>query len=573
MAEMTSGSQHTPKRRREKTAAERLMKTLSQPVAGWTAAASGFAVARGFAAIALSWGVATALDRLLRPRDGATVSTLLLGLAALAVARSAFLWLSQRAAGRASVEARRALFQSLIAKIGALGPQAVGGRSTGELVTRLTDGVAALDPYWRRYAPASALAAAQPLAALAVVAPLDWISAAILVASLPLLMGAMILAGLKAKAASERQWRMLARLGGQLLDAIQGLDDIALFNAAGREAARVREVADGYRRETMRVLRIAFLSSLALEFVATGAIAGLAIAIGYRLLAGQMDFRTGLFVLMAAPEVYAPIRALGSERHARMDSLAAAEGLAEILALPEPPSGHLTLEAGPRTIRFEHVSFVYPDGGSALNDVSFKIRAGERVALVGPSGAGKSTLLALLLGFLAPTAGRIVIDGVDMSELDIEDWRARLAYMPQRAHMFDADIDDNVALGRPASGPDPVGAALTAAGLADVIARLPQGRGERLAENGKGLSGGEIQRLAMARAFYGGGALVLVDEPTAHLDAETERALIDSIGAFAEGRTLVMAAHRSASLAIVDRVLTLEGGRLVADETAAAEVL
>ena len=160
-----------------------------------------------------------------------------------------------------------------------------------------------------------------------------------------------------------------------------------------------------------------------------------------------------------------------------------------------------------------------------------------------------------------------------MAELDIEDWRARIAYLPQRAHIFDADIDDNVALGRPASGPDPVGAALNAAGLADVIDRLPHGRGERLAENGKGLSGGEIQRLAMARAFYGGGALVLVDEPTAHLDAETERALIDSIGAFAEGRTLVMAAHRSASLAIVDRVLTLEGGRLVADETAAAEVL
>ena len=549
------------------------MKTLSQPVAGWTAAASGFAVARGFAAIALSWGVATALDRLLRPRDGATVSTLLVGLAALAVARSAFLWLSQRAAGRASVEARRALFQSLIAKIGALGPQAVGGRSTGELVTRLTDGVAALDPYWRRYAPASALAAAQPLAALAVVAPLDWTSAAILVASLPLLMAAMIVAGLKAKAASERQWRMLAKLGGQLLDAIQGLDDIALFNAAGREAARVREVADGFRRETMRVLRIAFLSSLALEFVATGAIAGLAIAIGYRLLAGQMDFRIGLFVLMAAPEVYAPIRALGSERHARMDSLAAAEGLAEILALPEPTSGDARLGQGPRSIRFERVSFVYPDGGCALNEVSFKIRAGERVALVGPSGAGKSTLLALLLGFLAPTSGRIVIDGADMAELDIEDWRARIAYLPQRAHIFDADIDDNVALGRPASGPDPVGAALTAAGLADVIDRLPHGRGERLAENGKGLSGGEIQRLAMARAFYGGGALVLVDEPTAHLDGETERALIASIGAFAEGRTLVMAAHRPASLAIVDRVLTLEHGRLVADETAAAEVM
>jgi len=558
-----------------KTAAERLMKSQSRPVAGWTAAAAGFAVARGFATIGFSWGVACAVDRLLRPgRDGPALSTLLVSLAALGVARSVFLFLSQRAAGRASVQARRALFAILLAKVGALGPEAFGGRSTGELVTRLTDGVAALDPYWRRYAPASALAAAQPLAALVVVAPLDWISAAILVASLPLLMGAMILAGLKAKDASERQWRTLARLGGQLLDAIQGLDDIALFNAAKREAAHVRAVADAYRRETMRVLRLAFLSSLALEFCATAAIAALAIAIGYRLLSGQMDFRIGLFVLLAAPEVYAPIRALGSERHAKMESLAAAEGLAELLALPEPACGDgLVAPDGPATIRFERVSFAYADGGPALQDVSFEVRAGERVALVGASGAGKSTLLALLLGFLDPTAGRITVNGVDLARLDRADWRRRIAYMPQRAHMFDADIEDNVALGRAPPGRDPVGAALAAAGLAEVIANLPEGRRARLAENGKGLSGGEIQRLAMARAFHGGGALALVDEPTAHLDAATERALVERIGAFAQGRTLLMVAHRAASLAIVDRVLTLDGGRLVADVSAAAEVV
>jgi ATP-binding cassette subfamily C protein CydD len=563
-----------PEAAAKKTAAERLMKQLSRPVAGWTGAASAFAVARGFAAIAFAWGVAGALDLLLRPgAGGPALSSWLAGLAALAVARSLFLFLSQRAAGRASVAARRALFDSLLAKIGALGPEALGGRSTGDLVTRLTDGVAALDPYWRRYAPASALASAQPLAALAVIAPLDWISASILVASLPVLMLAMILAGLKAKAASERQWRTLARLGGQLLDAIQGLDDIVLFNAAKREAAHVRAVADAYRRETMGVLRLAFLSSLALEFCATAAIAALAIAIGYRLMAGQMDFRIGLFVLIAAPEVYGPIRALGSERHARMDSLAAAEGLAEILALPEPPSGRAKLAAGPATIRFEHVSFAYPDGGYALSDLCFEIRGGERVALVGPSGAGKSTLLALLLGFLAPTAGRITIDGVDLAELDRADWRQRIAYLPQRAHMFDADVEANVALGRSARGRDPVGAALVEAGLADAVAALPQGRRTRLAENGKGLSGGEIQRLGMARAFYGGGALVVVDEPTAHLDAATERALVERIGAFARGRTLLMAAHRPASLAIADRVLTLERGRLVADVGAAAEVV
>jgi ABC-type transport system involved in cytochrome bd biosynthesis fused ATPase/permease subunit len=218
------------------------------------------------------------------------------------------------------------------------------------------------------------------------------------------------------------------------------------------------------------------------------------------------------------------------------------------------------------------VSFTYPDGGFALYDVSFEIQAGERVAIVGASGAGKSTLLALLLGFLEPASGRILVDGVDLADIDPAAWRARLAYLPQRPHVFDASVEDNVSLGRSASGLDPVGAALEAAGLSQVVAALPRGRLTRLAENGEGLSGGEIQRLAMARVFYGGGDPVLVDEPTAHLDAETERALVVGIGKFAEGRTLVMVAHRRASLAVVNRVLTIEDGRLVTVAPVVVEV-
>ncbi|HXT08103.1 MAG TPA: thiol reductant ABC exporter subunit CydD [Roseiarcus sp.] len=544
-------------------AGRRLLRDVSRPVARWSAAAAVAAAARGLATIGFCWLVAGALSGLVLPRPGQSpLSRLLIGIAGLAVLRALLPVLSQHLAAHASQAARAALFGRLLGQIEALGPARLAGRSTGDLVTRLTDGVDALDPYWRRYAPAAALAAAQPAAALVVVAPLDWISAAILAGSLPLLVGAMILAGVTAQSAADRQWRTLTRLGGQLLDAIQGLTEIALFNAARREAAAVRRAAQAYARETMAVLRLAFLSALALEFFATVAIALLAISIGFRLMWGEMDFRIGLFVLMVAPEVYAPMRALGAERHARMEALAAAEGLADLLDPPAPEAGAGKLASGaPATIRFEHVS--YARAGFALQDINLEIRAGERLAIVGPSGAGKSTLLALLTGFLDPTCGRILIDGAPLAEVDLADWRRRIAYLPQRAHVFDAEIADNIALGRPGAGADPIGAALAAAGLDRVIAALPEGRRTRLAENGKGLSGGEIQRLALARAFYGGGAAIVADEPTAHLDAAVEAALLKRLDVFARGRTLIMVAHRRASLGIVDRIVTLKDGRIV----------
>ena len=544
--------------------AAKLLKSLSRTVVRATTVAAGLGVVRGFAAIELAWMASGVIDAAAFPDPRKLpVGIFLAALAAIAALRALLLLFSARAAGWASTSARRALFGILLRKIETLGPSRLSDLATGDLVTKLTDGVAALDPYWRRWTPAAALAVSQPVAALVVITPLDWRSAAILSGSLPLLALGMVIAGKGAKNASDRQWETLTRLGGGLLDSIQGLPDILLANAGRREAASVRRVAEAYRRETMVVLRLVFLSSLTLEFFATIAIAALALAIGFRLMWGEMDFRNGLFILLAAPEVFAPIRAFGAERHARMEAVAAAEGLAELLGRPTPRIGTSRVAgAAPPTLRFKSVNFAYPDGTIVIRNLDLEIRPRERIAVVGPSGAGKSTLLGLLAGFLEPTSGAIYVDGVLMSDLDQDDWRRRIAFLPQRPHVFDADVDENVALGR---NDGDVSDALVAAGIKDIVDALPEGRRTRLAEQGRGLSGGEIQRLALARAFYGGGTLVLVDEPTAHLDAETERTITERVSVFAESRTLIVVAHRKESLTSVQRVIEMKDGRIVED--------
>ena len=410
----------------------------------------------------------------------------------------------------------------------------------------------------------------RPFAILAVVARLDWLTEAIFVVTLPLLVGFLALVGQGADRANTRAWATLARLGGHLLDAVQGLADLKILRAAKREIAIVAQMADTYRRDTMAVLRVAFLSALVLEFFTTVAIALTAVLVGFRLMWGEMDFRVGFFVLLLAPDFYAPIRAVGAERHAKMEATAAAERIAAFLARPAPSHTPKTLrlarERLSAAVRLENVSVSYGDNPPALDGLHLDIAAGEHVALVGQSGGGKSTLFALLLGFVEAGAGRVLLDGVPLSELDLAEWRSQIAHMPQRPHLFDGDVTDNVAMGRrPESGDveTAVARALAAARADGVVARLPEGVRTRLGENGFGLSGGEAQRLALARALYHPARLVLFDEPTAHLDPATEQDLAEVIAERTEGRTMITIAHRLATVCHADRILVLEGGRIV----------
>jgi ATP-binding cassette subfamily C protein CydD len=497
-----------------------------------------------------------------------TVAGPLLALAGIAVVRAGLTWTADLGGRRAASLVRDRLFADLLDRFSALGPVRLARWPTGELVGTATDAVAAIEADVRGGLPGRIRVRVIPLAVLVATAVADRWAALILLVVLPLLPLAMILTGKGAEEASDRQWASLARLGGHLLDSIRGLADLRLAGASAAAVAEVRIRAEDFGRRTMAVLRIAFLSSLALEFFATAAIAGVAVSVGFRLMWGTIDFATGFFVLLLVPEFFAPIRALGSARHARMEADAALDTIAAVLDGPVAAGGDRQRPSGsaPR-ITFEGVGLVHVDGRRVLEHLDLEVDAGERVALVGPSGAGKSTLFALLCGFLAPTEGRILIDGVDLAELDLASWRRAIVHLPQTPHLFAVSLAENVALGRPHDRDlgCTLDAAIAAAGASDFVAALPDGRATRLGDGGCGLSGGEIQRIALARAFFAPGDLVLFDEPTAHLDRDTEAVVGPALRRLAEGRTMLTIAHRLETLGDVDRIVVLDAGRVVGE--------
>ena len=292
--------------------------------------------------------------------------------------------------------------------------------------------------------------------------------------------------------------------------------------------------------------------------MATISVALVAVEIGLRLMNGHLDLRTALFALILAPEAYLPLRRLGANYHASAEGIAAAEQVFAVLEAPAPPRGTRTDFPDPALagLTVEGLRVSYPGRSEpALDGLSLTVNEGEVLALVGPSGCGKSTLLSVLLGLVTPELGSVRVGGVDLAELDLDAWRARLAWVPQRPHLFKASIAQNVRLGRPGASTDEVRAAIEAAGLTDAVRKLPAGLDTVLGERGAGLSAGERQRVALARAFLRDAPLLLLDEPTANLDGETEREIVRTIGRLAEGRTVVLVAHRPALIGIADRVL------------------
>ncbi|WP_329400615.1 thiol reductant ABC exporter subunit CydD [Streptomyces melanogenes] len=484
--------------------------------------------------------------------------TPLLLLGAVAVGRGLVSWLTELAAHRASAAVKSELRGRLLERAALLGPEWLSGQRTGSLVALATRGVDALDDYFSRYLPQLGLAVVVPVAVLARIVTEDWVSAATIVVTLPLIPLFMALIGWATQAQTDRQWRLLSRLSGHFLDVVAGLPTLKVFGRAKAQAESIRTITSEYRRATLKTLRIAFLSSFALELLATLSVALVAVGIGMRLVHGDLDLYTGLVILVLAPEAYLPLRQVGAQYHAAAEGLSAAEEIFEVLETPLPEGGTDAVSTGPVRIDVDGVTVRHPGRTEpSLANASLVVEPGETVALTGPSGVGKSTLLGAVLGFVAPDEGRVRISGTDLGALSLEQWRERIAWVPQRPHLFAGTIAENVRLARPDADDTAVRDALRDAGALEFVTALPDGLGTELGEGGAGLSAGQRQRLALARAFLADRPVLLLDEPTAALDGATEAGIVDAVRRLSAGRTVLLVVHRPALLAVADRVVEL----------------
>ena len=513
-----------------------------------------------------------------------TALSILLGVLAI---RAALVWVGDVTTNAVSCLVKSDLRNRLFTHLFKLGPLYTKGERSGEIVNTTADGIESLDAYFIQFFPQVASTMIIPTVVLIAVFRIDVLSGFVLLITWPILPFFMILIGIQANAMTKKRWQVLSLLSAHFLDVLQGLTTLKLFGRSAVQEETIRRVSERYGEVTMKVLRVAFLSSFVMEMGATLSTGIIAVEIGLRLLYNGIPFEPAFFILLLAPEFYLPLRSLGTQFHASMDSAASAERIFTILETPTQTGetertarsnkpiaaakiADMSIHNG---LAFADVSYTYPStdekqtNKAALQGVSFTVLPGQKVAFVGASGAGKTTIASLLLRFMEPTQGEITVDSRPIAEVTAQAWRTMVAWQPQNPYVFNTTIAENIRMGRAGAALDEVIKAAQAADVHDFIQTLPHGYETIIGERGARLSGGQVQRLSLARAFLKDAPILLLDEATSTLDGESEEQVFRAIDAVMHDRMVLVIAHRLNTIRNADQIIVVQDGRIAAHGT------
>ncbi|OEH84533.1 thiol reductant ABC exporter subunit CydD [Desulfuribacillus stibiiarsenatis] len=526
-----------------------------------------FAIASGALAIGQAYSIATIVDQVfLKGLQLSSMYGMLGTLLAIFIGRGLLMYWNAKVGVSLAGAVKNSIREKLVQKLTKSAPHYLLSRKTGQLISVLADAIDQIEGYYSRYLPQLIQAAIIPLMVLIIVFTFNIYSALIMLITAPLIPVFMVLIGKMADSKSREQMDILMRFSGHFLDVLHGFTTLKIFGQSRAQRREIVEISNNFRDTTMEVLKIAFLSALMLEILATISTAMIAVEVGLRLVYDHLSFHTAFFILLLAPELYLPLKNLGSGFHTGRNAIAAGEKIWEVLDEKELKTNwgnqELSLLAPPQ-MTIENVSFHYQENREILKKICVAIRAGEQVAIVGRSGSGKTTLLKLLLGLLPPTQGRILVNGINLSDVKEDSWLSNVAYVSQEPYLFAGTIADNIVMSNvKATRPD-IEHAGKLAGVDLVVEHLFLGYDTVVGEGARGISGGEKQRIALARAFLKQAPVVILDEPTAGLDLETEHFMKQAMEKLREHATVFTVAHRLQTIIGADKILLLSDGEVI----------
>ncbi|MBY0202070.1 thiol reductant ABC exporter subunit CydD [Paenibacillus cucumis (ex Kampfer et al. 2016)] len=540
--------------------------------------------------------------------EGAAVSSqypvLLLFLAAFSARYALSFWLqlvTTRYAERTGTDLRKQMTEQWFR----LGPRYAKTEGTGHLVTLAREGVSQYKTYLELFIPRMLGMGFIPVVLLLYVFKLDTMSGVILMLTLPILIVFMILIGLATQRKIDGQFKSYKALANHFVDTLRGLETLKTLGQSKTHEGSIMQVSQRYRKATMSTLRMAFLSSFALDFFTMLSVASVAVGLGLRLTEGHMSLFPALTVLILAPEYFLPVRMLGADYHATLDGKEAGEAINQVIergkaaeqrqteacasaldqaeVLGENENGsvsssqlrvvfnrdkHEMYDVATSSSWGEHSRLALKDiqvqheaeGAYSLQDVTFQLKGLGKIGIIGASGAGKSTLIDVLAGFQLPTAGQVLVNGQPLSLERLKAWRSQTAAIPQHPYIFSGSIADNIRFYMPEASDAEVAQAAQVAGLTKLLSSLANGLHEPIGAGGRQLSGGQEQRVALARALLSERSVLLLDEPTAHLDVETEYELKQTMLPLFEGKLVFLATHRLHWMPHMDRIIVMDGG-------------